>query len=79
MTTELIAIRHIESLQSEVESLKSQVLALSSEKVPNGWKLVPIEPTAEMIEAAVDDFFAEARPKHRIIAKRVYKEMLSAV
>jgi hypothetical protein len=46
--------------------------------VPEGYKLVPIEPTAEMVEAAVDDFFAEVRPPKRKLAIETYKAMLAA-
>ena len=46
--------------------------------VPEGWKLVPVVPTSEMIEAAVDHFFAEARPQHRVNSHHIYAAMLAA-
>ena len=46
--------------------------------VPVGWKLVPVVPTSEMIEAAVDRFFAEDRPQHRVNAHHIYAAMFAA-
>lgn len=40
-------------------------------KIPKGWKLVPIEPTKEMLEAAYYDAMAES-------AAGVWREMIGA-
>lgn len=47
--------------------------------IPQGWKLVPVEPTQEMLVAGartVGDFYSEAGPYPR--SKAMYRAMLAA-
>lgn len=55
------------------------VAYLDSITAPRGWYMVPYEPTAEMIEAAMRfDVIHNARPKSEQIAAAIYKAMYDA-
>lgn len=45
-------------------------------KVPEGWKLVPVEPTREMIEAGNDGFRSPESRRHTVSS--CYRAMLAA-
>jgi hypothetical protein len=47
--------------------------------IPEGWKLVPIEPTEEMLESAVSAWSAMPHYSTRATLNAEYKAMLSAV
>ena len=74
----------IPDMREEIVYLKAQLAAAKQAQperapsVPEGWKVVPVVPTVEMIEAAVDHFFAEARPQYRVKAHRIYADMIAA-
>lgn len=74
LQTECAALRvNEENLTAQVESLRAQLAA----RVPDGWKLVPVEPTPEMESAAMayvytNGFTRGAGPS------AVYASMLSA-
>lgn len=51
--------------------------------IPAGWKLVPIEPTKEMINMAVEEFkkdgmYSEGGGTYKVSYKDIYKAMLDA-
>lgn len=47
--------------------------------VPEGWRLVPIEPTQAMIDAVVENsFLHESREKFEIITRSDWRDMLAA-
>lgn len=46
--------------------------------VPEGWKIVPVEPTPEMIRASFDATAAEATGKFDAIRRALWKAMVAA-
>jgi hypothetical protein len=82
----------IEDLQTECAALRvneinliAQVEAIQAiapvPAVPKGWKLVPIEPTPEMVSAmhkVIEKYYNPANEAQKYRAKHTYAAMLSA-
>ena len=51
-------------------------LLAEARKVPEGWRLVPVEPTDEMRDAALD--FVATAPQQSVTVQNIYRVMLSA-
>lgn len=87
MTKELTKLRDaLRRVKNEAASLAdAQVIALEaltaaqSAQVPEGWKLVPVEPTVEMALAGADVIRNRARGKFvRYVMHDVWAAMLAA-
>jgi hypothetical protein len=52
--------------------------ALATAQTPAGWKLVPVEPTEEMVVAFAEAWFSKARPIDDCEMNDAYAEMLAA-
>jgi hypothetical protein len=46
--------------------------------IPQGWKLVPVEPTSEMLQATVNGYAQEFRAHRMSVGKSLYRTMLAA-
>lgn len=57
--------------------LRARITELEAKRVPDGWKLVPIEPTQEMIDAVIEEEFGMNGATH-LSYRQLYKAMLSA-
>jgi hypothetical protein len=66
------SVTQLRCLIAEIESLRSQLAA----RVPDGWKLVPIEPTSEMMIAGKEREDMECGNPEAV--KHIYADMLSA-
>lgn len=74
----------IEELRGECNGYKRDMLAdrIEAEGIapPDGWVLVPIEPTAEMADSAIQHLDDDPDPQYYYkltTAKEVYKAMLA--
>lgn len=75
----LWATRSVDNRRSETRALVDLVAYLDSIIVPEGWKVVPCDPTPEMIEATLRfDVIHNARPKSEQIAAAIYRAMYDA-
>lgn len=73
MTPHQMALRIVE-LQDALE-LADEAVRAKQQAVPDGWKLVPISPTAEMLKAAAELPLKATRGMHDATC---YKVMLAA-
>jgi hypothetical protein len=54
-------------------------LAAPQQAIPSGWKLVPIEPTKEMLDSGFEIDLEEETPEHyEVFLRQIYSGMLSA-
>lgn len=60
------------------KSLRSLLDAPSADDAPNGWKLVPVEPTQAMSEAALNTFIRTSDHETEINVDTIYAAMLAA-
>jgi hypothetical protein len=67
------AYSRFDMLERRIEISKFRTMIEDAVKVPAGWKLVPIEPTPEMIE-----ILADSMDGYDNEARLAYAEMLSA-
>ena len=62
----------LRAYEATVQNLEQRIRETEAQRVPEGWKLVPVEPTDEMIDAGCDE--ADA---YRVDIDRAYRAMLS--
>lgn len=74
MVTRDSIIDLLEDARNAIADLKANLAAAESRPaVPAGWKLVPVEPTDEMIDAGAD-----AIDGYRVDVMRAYEAMVTA-
>lgn len=68
-----------QKFQAEVQRLNASAQPVSDGcKVPEGWKLVPIEPTEEMMRQGFEELSESKDPELGICLSSVYRRILAA-
>ena len=69
--------RGLDPYIEELSKLAADVRAGQASKVPEGWKLVPVEPTDEMMREMTDPFMA-INGDNRTAFESAYRAMIAA-